>query len=160
MLSDALAGKRVEVAVNESAYWRSFGGDQSPEDLETALQLVYRCVWVAGAASCPSQISNKYTGCADITQLCVHCRLFTERVEAVDSRLATCKRSVVFPATQVVHYRVNFGHNHEATPSSGAGSHGSRSHRKYATPSTPGASVSDFSTTVRLQTLAFEHVCI
>jgi hypothetical protein len=42
VLSDALAGKRVEVAVNESAYWRSFGGDQSPEDLETALQLVYR----------------------------------------------------------------------------------------------------------------------
>lgn len=42
VLSDALAGKRVEVVVNESAYWRSFGGDQSPEDLETALQLVYR----------------------------------------------------------------------------------------------------------------------
>lgn len=50
VLSDALAGKRVEVAVNESAYWRSFGGDQSPEDLETALQLVYRCVRVVGSA--------------------------------------------------------------------------------------------------------------
>lgn len=44
VLSDVLAGKRVEVIVGESAYWRTFGGDQSPEDLETALQLVYKCV--------------------------------------------------------------------------------------------------------------------
>ncbi len=44
VLSDVLAGKRVEVNVGESAYWRTFGGDQSPEDLETALQLVYKCV--------------------------------------------------------------------------------------------------------------------
>lgn len=41
-MSDVLAGKRVEVNVGESAYWRTFGGDQSPEDLETTLQLVYR----------------------------------------------------------------------------------------------------------------------
>jgi hypothetical protein len=57
VLSDALAGKRVEVAVNESAYWRSFGGDQSPEDLETALQLVYRCVRVVGSALCPTRLA-------------------------------------------------------------------------------------------------------
>ena len=42
VLSDVLAGKRVSVAAGESAYWRTFGGDQSPEDLETALQLVHR----------------------------------------------------------------------------------------------------------------------
>lgn len=42
VMSDVLAGKRVDVSVGESAYWRTFGGDQSPEDLETALQLVYR----------------------------------------------------------------------------------------------------------------------
>lgn len=42
VMSDVLAGKRVDVSVGESAYWRTFGGDQSPEDLETALQLIYR----------------------------------------------------------------------------------------------------------------------
>ena len=42
----------------------------------------------------------------------------------------------------------------------GAGSRGSRLHRKYATPSTPGASVSDFSTMVGLQSLAVEVDCI
>ncbi len=42
LLNDILAGKRVEVKVGEGAFWRTFGGDQSPEDLETALQLVYR----------------------------------------------------------------------------------------------------------------------
>lgn len=42
MLSDVLAGKRAEVKVSEGAFWRTFGGDQSPDDLETALQLVYR----------------------------------------------------------------------------------------------------------------------
>ena len=42
MLSDVLAGTRAEVKVSEGAFWRTFGGDQSPDDLETALQLVYR----------------------------------------------------------------------------------------------------------------------
>lgn len=60
VLSDVLAGKRASVVTNESAYWRLFGGDQSPEDLETALQLVHR--------------------------------LFTTQVEAVESRLETCKQ--------------------------------------------------------------------
>jgi hypothetical protein len=40
--SDILAGKRVEIKPAEGAFWRSFSGDQSPEDLETALQLVYK----------------------------------------------------------------------------------------------------------------------
>lgn len=42
VLSDVLAGKRASVGAGESPYWRTFGGDQSPEDLETALQLVHR----------------------------------------------------------------------------------------------------------------------
>ena len=45
VMSDVLAGKRVDCKVGESAYWRTFGGDQSPEDLETALQLIYRLAW-------------------------------------------------------------------------------------------------------------------
>ena len=101
VLSDALAGKRVEVAVNESAYWRSFGGDQSPEDLETALQLVYRCVRVVGSALCHNRSAAGQSDVLTSYNICANCRLFTERVEAVDSRLATCKRSDVLPAAQL-----------------------------------------------------------
>ncbi len=35
-------GKRVEISTMEGSYWRGFGGEQSPSDLETALQLIYR----------------------------------------------------------------------------------------------------------------------
>lgn len=42
VLMDMLAGKRAEVGVNLGAYMRSFSGDCSPSDLETALQLVYQ----------------------------------------------------------------------------------------------------------------------
>ncbi len=33
-------GKRVELSTMEGSFWRGFGGEQSPSDLETALQLV------------------------------------------------------------------------------------------------------------------------
>ncbi|KAK4415627.1 Zinc protease PQQL-like [Sesamum alatum] len=42
VLSDMLAGKRAEVGTSLGAYMRSFSGDCSPTDLETALQLVYQ----------------------------------------------------------------------------------------------------------------------
>ncbi|KAL8136373.1 hypothetical protein V2J09_002374 [Rumex salicifolius] len=42
ILADMLAGKRVEVDTNLGPYTRSFYGDCSPSDLETALQLVYQ----------------------------------------------------------------------------------------------------------------------
>ncbi|KAI3868227.1 hypothetical protein MKW92_045537 [Papaver armeniacum] len=42
VLMDMLAGKRAEVSTRISAYMRSFSGDCSPSDLETALQLVYQ----------------------------------------------------------------------------------------------------------------------
>ncbi|KAL0338988.1 UNVERIFIED_CONTAM: Zinc protease PQQL-like [Sesamum angustifolium] len=42
VLSDMLAGKRAEVGTSLGAYMRSFSGDCSPSDLETALQLVYQ----------------------------------------------------------------------------------------------------------------------
>ncbi|WCJ42624.1 Insulinase (Peptidase family M16) protein [Euphorbia peplus] len=42
VLMDMLAGKRVEVGTKVGAYMRSFSGDCSPSDLETALQLVYQ----------------------------------------------------------------------------------------------------------------------
>lgn len=35
-------GKRVEVSTVVGSYWRGFGGEQSPTDLETALQLICR----------------------------------------------------------------------------------------------------------------------
>eukprot|EP00850_Spirogloea_muscicola_P005254 SM000023S07710 [mRNA] locus=s23:983129:990756:- [translate_table: standard] len=42
VLSDMLAGKRVEVAAKVGAYMRTFSGDCSPADLETGLQLMYQ----------------------------------------------------------------------------------------------------------------------
>nr|XP_043621332.1 zinc protease PQQL-like [Erigeron canadensis] len=42
MLLDMLAGKRAEVGTKLGAYMRTFFGDCSPTDLETALQLVYQ----------------------------------------------------------------------------------------------------------------------
>jgi hypothetical protein len=41
ILMDMLAGKRAEVGVNLGAYMRSFSGDCSPSDLETALQVCF-----------------------------------------------------------------------------------------------------------------------
>ncbi|CAA6666109.1 unnamed protein product [Spirodela intermedia] len=42
VLMDMLAGKRAEVGTKVGAYMRTFYGDCSPSDLETALQLVYQ----------------------------------------------------------------------------------------------------------------------
>ncbi|XP_059634863.1 zinc protease PQQL-like [Cornus florida] len=42
VLMDMLAGKRAEVGMKLGAYMRTFSGDCSPSDLETALQLVYQ----------------------------------------------------------------------------------------------------------------------
>ncbi|OIV93964.1 hypothetical protein TanjilG_05667 [Lupinus angustifolius] len=42
VLMDMLAGKRAEVVTKVGAYMRTFSGDCSPSDLETALQLVYQ----------------------------------------------------------------------------------------------------------------------
>eukprot|EP01025_Chloroclados_australasicus_P009149 TRINITY_DN13521_c0_g1_i3.p1 TRINITY_DN13521_c0_g1~~TRINITY_DN13521_c0_g1_i3.p1 ORF type:complete len:1012 (-),score=156.71 TRINITY_DN13521_c0_g1_i3:256-3291(-) len=41
ILSDIVAGKRADVRVSESAYWRAIKGDQSPDDLETTFQMLY-----------------------------------------------------------------------------------------------------------------------
>eukprot|EP00854_Cymbomonas_tetramitiformis_P001382 gene1382-1985_t len=42
VLSEIMAGKRVNVSCSIGAFKRSFSGDQSPLDLESALQLVHR----------------------------------------------------------------------------------------------------------------------
>ncbi|XP_020597677.1 zinc protease PQQL-like isoform X2 [Phalaenopsis equestris] len=42
VLMDMLAGKRAEISTKVGAYMRTFSGDCSPSDLETALQLVYQ----------------------------------------------------------------------------------------------------------------------
>lgn len=41
VLTDMLAGKRAEVGTKIGAYMRSFSGDCSPSDLETALQVCF-----------------------------------------------------------------------------------------------------------------------
>lgn len=43
MLLDMLAGKRAEVGTKVGAYMRTFSGDCSPADLETALQVPELC---------------------------------------------------------------------------------------------------------------------
>lgn len=42
ILEEVLMGKRVDISTMEGSYWRGFGGEQSPSDLETALQLIHR----------------------------------------------------------------------------------------------------------------------
>ena len=42
MLADLLTGKRVQLSMSESSYWRKFAGENSPGDLESGLQLVYK----------------------------------------------------------------------------------------------------------------------
>lgn len=39
VLMDMIAGKRAEVSTKVAAYMRTFSGDCSPSDLETALQV-------------------------------------------------------------------------------------------------------------------------
>lgn len=41
VLMDMLAGKRAEVSTKVGAYMRTFSGDCSPTDLETALQVCF-----------------------------------------------------------------------------------------------------------------------
>jgi len=41
VLMDMLAGKRAEVGTKVGAYMRTFSGDCSPSDLETALQVCF-----------------------------------------------------------------------------------------------------------------------
>ena len=41
LISDILAGKRCNISCSLLAYRRTFSGEQSPMDLESALQLIY-----------------------------------------------------------------------------------------------------------------------
>lgn len=52
---DVLMGKRCGVGVQEGAYWRSFGGEQSPVDLDTAMQLVY-ALFTSAVTPVPSEL--------------------------------------------------------------------------------------------------------
>lgn len=36
-----MLGKRMRLSMSESAYWRKFAGERSPEELESGLQLVH-----------------------------------------------------------------------------------------------------------------------
>ena len=42
VMGDILMGKRCDLKTDHGAFWRRFSGEQSPEDLETAMQLVYK----------------------------------------------------------------------------------------------------------------------
>ncbi|DBA85638.1 TPA: hypothetical protein ACH3X1_005214 [Trebouxia sp. C0004] len=42
VLADLLTGKRVQLSMSESPYWRKFAGENSPGDMESGLQLVHK----------------------------------------------------------------------------------------------------------------------
>ncbi len=42
VVGDILMGKRCGLKTDHGAFWRKFAGDQSPEDLETAMQLIHK----------------------------------------------------------------------------------------------------------------------
>lgn len=42
VLADLLIGKRVQLDVTETAFYRKFGGEQSPLDLELTFQMIHR----------------------------------------------------------------------------------------------------------------------
>ena len=42
VMGDILMGKRCDLKTDHGAFWRRFSGEQSPEDLETAMQLIYK----------------------------------------------------------------------------------------------------------------------
>ena len=42
VMGDILMGKRCDLKTDHGAFWRRFAGEQSPEDLETAMQLVHK----------------------------------------------------------------------------------------------------------------------
>lgn len=42
VLADLLTGKRVQLSMSESAYWRKIAGENSPGDMESGLQLVHK----------------------------------------------------------------------------------------------------------------------
>lgn len=46
VLMDMLAGKRAEIGTKVGAYTRSFYGDCSPSDLETALQVLFSILFL------------------------------------------------------------------------------------------------------------------
>jgi hypothetical protein len=55
VLMDVLMGKRCGLSVQEGAYWRSLGGEQSPVDLDTAMQLVY-ALFTSAVTPVPSEL--------------------------------------------------------------------------------------------------------
>jgi hypothetical protein len=42
LMSDYLAGKRVDIGTEESVYWRTIRGQVSPADLQTAFELIHK----------------------------------------------------------------------------------------------------------------------
>lgn len=60
-------GKRVEVSMMEGSFWRSFGGEQSPTDLETALQLTCR-LFSTRVQPVPAELATCLRCCQAATQ--------------------------------------------------------------------------------------------
>ena len=57
VLMEVLMGKRCELKMAEGAYWRSLSGEQSPSDLETALQMVHS-LFTTAVTPVPSELAT------------------------------------------------------------------------------------------------------
>lgn len=65
VLMDMLAGKRAEVSTKIGAYMRTFAGDCSPSDLETALQVCFMIL--------THSLRNYFKG------YLIHCKMFSDQ---------------------------------------------------------------------------------
>ena len=55
-------GKRCDLKVDHGAFWRRFAGEQSPEDLETAMQLIH-CLFTTSPEPVSKELDT-YIQCA------------------------------------------------------------------------------------------------
>lgn len=62
VLDDLLAGRRIELSVSVGSFWRAIEGDASRQDLETALQLLFKLFTVGAVNTHRSHVVTfKYT---------------------------------------------------------------------------------------------------
>ncbi|KAK9820030.1 hypothetical protein WJX72_005269 [[Myrmecia] bisecta] len=85
LLMDILMGKRAEIKVQEGAYWRNFGGEQSPADLETAMQMIYK-LFTHEVKPVPSELNTclRYLREVVIAQIRNPLHFFNNRVRFIN----------------------------------------------------------------------------
>lgn len=57
VVGDILMGKRCDLKTDHGAFWRRFAGEQSPEDLETAMQLIHK-LFITALEPIPAELDT------------------------------------------------------------------------------------------------------